>query len=305
MTFAFIDILTGFSIDMLKVILILLVGFVAGNVLKKILMKFFDITGILNLTKNNAIGKGLADIGYKGGLLELIVDILKWTIYLIGLIASAEIVKLTGISDILKNMLIFVPKLLTGVIIILFGILITDFIGKIIKESTENKNKPHLNEINRIASEFIQFLLYFITLIMAFQIIGLDMTVIMVVLTIVLATIGLFVIVALQDDPEFVLLDIRTTPEIDAGHLSGAVALDFYSDTYRDDLAALDRDLIYLIYCRTGNRTGQTYQIMEGLGFEQVYDMGGGITQLIAAGYPVCLGALNAEHTCSGEFPTI
>ena len=199
MTFAFIDILTGFSIDMLKVILILLVGFVAGNVLKKILMKFFDITGILNLTKNNAIGKGLADIGYKGGLLELIVDILKWTIYLIGLIASAEIVKLTGISDILKNMLIFVPKLLTGVIIILFGILITDFIGKIIKESTENKNKPHLNEINRIASEFIQFLLYFITLIMAFQIIGLDMTVIMVVLTIVLATIGLFVIVALQD----------------------------------------------------------------------------------------------------------
>ena len=135
MEFAIMDTLTGFSIDMLKVVLILLVGFITGNVLKKILMKFFDITGILNLTKNNAIGRGLADIGYKGGLLELIVDILKWTIYLIGLIVSAEIIKLTGISVILKNMLIFIPKLLTGVIIILFGILIADFIGKIIKES--------------------------------------------------------------------------------------------------------------------------------------------------------------------------
>ena len=199
MEFAIMDTLTGFSIDMLKVVLILLVGFITGNVLKKILMKFFDITGILNLTKNNAIGRGLADIGYKGGLLELIVDILKWTIYLIGLIVSAEIIKLTGISVILKNMLIFIPKLLTGVIIILFGILIADFIGKIIKESTENKNKPHLNEINSIASEFIQFLLYFITAIMALQIVGLNMTIIMVVLTIVLATIGLFIIVALQD----------------------------------------------------------------------------------------------------------
>jgi len=112
------------------------------------------------------------------------------------------------------------------------------------------------------------------------------------------------VIIALQDDPEFVLLDIRTVPEVDAGHLSGAVALDFYSDTFRDDLAVLNRDLIYLIYCRTGNRTGQTYEIMEELGFEQVYDMGGGITQWIAAGYPVCLGSLDAEHTCAGEFPT-
>ena len=113
------------------------------------------------------------------------------------------------------------------------------------------------------------------------------------------------VIVALQDNPEFVLLDIRTSAEVDAGHLSGAVELDFYSDTFRDDLAALDRDLTYLIYCRTGNRTGSAYQIMEELGFERVYDMGGGITQWMAAGYPVCLGPIDAEHTCSGEFPTI
>jgi rhodanese-related sulfurtransferase len=113
------------------------------------------------------------------------------------------------------------------------------------------------------------------------------------------------VVISLQDDPEFVLLDIRTLAEVEAGHLSGAVSLDFYSDSFRDDLAALDRDLVYLIYCRTGNRTGQAYGIMEELGFERVYDMGGGISQWLAADYPVCLGWLNAEHTCAGEFPAI
>ena len=111
------------------------------------------------------------------------------------------------------------------------------------------------------------------------------------------------VILALHDDPEFVLLDIRTPAEVEAGHISGAVTLDFYSATFRDDLASLDHDLTYLIYCRTGNRTGQAYSIMEELGFEQVYDMGGGISQWIAAGYPVCLGPLDAEHSCSGELP--
>ena len=111
------------------------------------------------------------------------------------------------------------------------------------------------------------------------------------------------VIVALQDDPEFVLMDIRTPAEVEASHISGAVDLDFYSSTFRDDLAALDRNKIYLIYCRTANRTGQAYNIMEKLGFERVYDMGGGITQWIAAGYPVCAGPLDAEHSCSGNLP--
>ncbi len=111
------------------------------------------------------------------------------------------------------------------------------------------------------------------------------------------------VIHALQDDPEFVLLDIRTPAEVEAGHISGAVNLDFYDPAFRDDLAALDRDKVYLIYCRTGNRSGQAYSIMKELGFERVYDMGGGITQWIAAGYPVCIGQLNAEHSCSGELP--
>ncbi|MBU1048908.1 rhodanese-like domain-containing protein [Candidatus Bipolaricaulota bacterium] len=113
------------------------------------------------------------------------------------------------------------------------------------------------------------------------------------------------VIVALQDDAEFVLLDIRTPAEVEAGHISGATTLDYYSSSFRDDLAKLDRELTILIYCRTGNRTGQAYQIMQELGFEKVFDMGGGISQWLAANYPLCLGALDAEHHCTGEFPIL
>ena len=109
------------------------------------------------------------------------------------------------------------------------------------------------------------------------------------------------VILELQDDPEFVLLDIRTTAEVEAGHISGAINLDFYDSSFRDNLTALDRDKIYLIYCRTANRTGQAYDIMGELGFERVYDMDGGITQWAAGGYPVCVGPLDVSHICSGE----
>lgn len=116
---------------------------------------------------------------------------------------------------------------------------------------------------------------------------------------------AVWVIQAYEEDPAFVLLDIRTPQEVASSHIKGAVSLDFYSDTFESDLAALDPERVYLIYCRTGNRTGQTYTIMEGLGFTRVYDLGGGIRQWTQAGYPVCEGPLGAEHTCTGTLPAL
>ncbi len=111
------------------------------------------------------------------------------------------------------------------------------------------------------------------------------------------------VIVALQDDPGFVLLDIRTPAEVEAGHLPGAVDLDFRSPTFEDELERLDRDLIYLIYCRTANRSGQAFEVMRRMGFTKVYDMQGGITQWGQLGYPICEGFIGEEHVCVGAYP--
>ena len=111
------------------------------------------------------------------------------------------------------------------------------------------------------------------------------------------------VIAALQDDPEFVLLDIRTPAEVEAGHLPGAVNLDFRSPTFENDLGRLDREPIYLIYCRTANRSGQAFEVMRKMGFAKVYDMQGGITQWGRRGYPICEGPIGGDHVCVGKFP--
>lgn len=84
-----------------------------------------------------------------------------------------------------------------------------------------------------------------------------------------------------------VVLDVRTPEEFAQGHLDGAVMIDFYRDDFSDRLAELDRDVPYLLYCRSGNRSGQTLAIMEQLGFRDVADVDGGITAWQGAGLPV------------------
>ncbi len=93
---------------------------------------------------------------------------------------------------------------------------------------------------------------------------------------------------AIQADPppDLVILDVRTLEEFDAGHLEGAEMIDFYRGDFATQLEGLDRDVPYLLYCRSGNRSGQTAAIMADLGFTDVADVDGGINAWTDLGLP-------------------
>ena len=83
------------------------------------------------------------------------------------------------------------------------------------------------------------------------------------------------------------VVDVRTPEEFDAGHIEGATLIDFYREDFADELATLDPDTPYVLYCRSGNRSSQARALMETLGFAGVADVDGGIEAWTAAGLPV------------------
>lgn len=94
----------------------------------------------------------------------------------------------------------------------------------------------------------------------------------------------------LAAEPDRVVIDVRTPAEFAAGHLEGAVLVDYEAADFRDRVAELDRDASYLVYCRSGNRSAGARQVMEDLGFTDVVDVAGGITAWAGAGLPVATG---------------
>jgi len=81
------------------------------------------------------------------------------------------------------------------------------------------------------------------------------------------------------ENPNFIIIDIRTPEEYKSGHLADAIIMDYYENTFEKEIDQLDKEKIYLIYCRTGRRTGLAMEIMKDLNFFNVYNMLGGITQ--------------------------
>jgi rhodanese-related sulfurtransferase len=88
-----------------------------------------------------------------------------------------------------------------------------------------------------------------------------------------------------SENPDFVILDVRTLDEYNSGHIENASMLDFYNESFADDLDQLDKDDTYLVYCRTDNRSRSATDIMVELGFKDVYNMLGGIVQWNEDGY--------------------
>ena len=88
-------------------------------------------------------------------------------------------------------------------------------------------------------------------------------------------------------DRDFSILDIRTPGEFQSGHLPDAILVDFYSQTFADQLNRLDKTKTYLVYCRTGNRSTKSLELFKKLKFQKVYHMTSGISAWKSEGFAV------------------
>lgn len=79
-------------------------------------------------------------------------------------------------------------------------------------------------------------------------------------------------------DSNVVILDVRTKEEFDQGHIAGAQNIDFNNTAaFNEYVSQLDKNKKYLVYCRSGNRSGQAVDIMQDKGFTQITNLDGGI----------------------------
>ncbi len=75
------------------------------------------------------------------------------------------------------------------------------------------------------------------------------------------------------------VLDVRTPEEYAEGHLKNAVLINVMdSAAFVSRVQGLKKNRTYLIYCRSGKRSGKALVMMQQQGFHKLYHMAGGIT---------------------------
>ena len=88
-------------------------------------------------------------------------------------------------------------------------------------------------------------------------------------------------------EPGVVTLDVRTPGEFAEGYIEGARLIDFQSGNFENEIATLDKNATYAVYCRSGNRSSQAVKVMQDAGFTNVFNMNGGVIDWTNAGLPL------------------
>ena len=82
----------------------------------------------------------------------------------------------------------------------------------------------------------------------------------------------------LEKDDNAVILDVRTSEEIEEGFIKGAVVMDMPNAAeFYENVQKLDPSKNYYIYCRSGGRSGQACALFNALGIRNAYNLVGGI----------------------------
>jgi len=80
-------------------------------------------------------------------------------------------------------------------------------------------------------------------------------------------------------EKDVVVVDVRTPEEVAEGYISGASHfINFYGDDFQTKIKSLDSTKTYVMYCRSGGRSGKAAQFMIDNGFKNVFNLAGGIS---------------------------
>ncbi len=77
-----------------------------------------------------------------------------------------------------------------------------------------------------------------------------------------------------------VVLDVRTEGEFSEGYIPRAINMEI-GEMSEEEIEKLDKEKTYLLYCRSGGRSSRAAQMLDFLGFKNVYNLEGGYMEWV------------------------
>jgi hypothetical protein len=181
----------------LQVLILLVVAYVSGRVGKALTVKLLSVAGLKKITIRSWTDDILKAVGYRGTIVSLIGDLVKWFIYILVLSTIIQTLGLPGLVNIFNQITGFVPRFIVAILIVVVGFLIADFLGKIFEEA--GKRFLADETLGIFSGGLIKYSIALVSVIMSLAMIGLDTTALSIMFAILLGGIVIILILGIKD----------------------------------------------------------------------------------------------------------
>jgi hypothetical protein len=156
--------LAEFLPTILGAIVVLVIGFLIGRIVGGIVEDVVGGLGLAGVVQDTPLERFADSEGEFGHIVGMLVE---YYIYLITLLAAADILDIPGLSTLLDTFAGYIPALIGGLVILVVGILVAEFVEELVVNAVEGR-------VGRVAGVAVKVFVYYIVVTLALSAIGFD-----------------------------------------------------------------------------------------------------------------------------------
>lgn len=84
----------------------------------------------------------------------------------------------------------------------------------------------------------------------------------------------------LKEDVNGILIDVRSIQEYKEYHLNGAICIPLYELQVKIENIVQNKQQLIILYCQSGARSKRAVEILEAMGYTNLYEIDGGIDNI-------------------------
>ena len=128
---------TGFLPLLIGAFIVFIVGWIVAIALGKVVEQLIHALRVDKVLSKLEFEKGLERMGFKLNAGTFVGGLVRWFLLIVFLLAAANILGLTQVSDFLRDVLLYLPNVVVAALILLIAALVADVVEKIVRGSIE------------------------------------------------------------------------------------------------------------------------------------------------------------------------
>lgn len=160
----FLKDLVAFIPQLLLAIIVFIIGYIISVGIGRLITEILKGVKFNRLFEKEGWQKAIEKADIKVDPSAFIGAIFKWVFVIVSLLLTADILKLTKFSELLQNILNYIPNIIVAVFIFIVGVVIADIVEKLVRATVEKMKVGYASLVASIVRWTIWIFLIFMIL---------------------------------------------------------------------------------------------------------------------------------------------
>jgi len=129
--YGMIDAIIDFIPVLIAVILLIIIGWIAGRALGKIGAAILDKVGLDDLINRTSIGRMIGRTEFT--VVQLFDAAIRWFVYLIFAVIIIDLLQIQVVAAFITSIILYIPLILSALIVLIIGLILVDFLAGLVK----------------------------------------------------------------------------------------------------------------------------------------------------------------------------